>query len=103
MYGIIKMYHTLQCIQYNSCGKGTKLLRTLNKKRKSYISRKNDIKTVIHWGQRKLFISELEFLTKYDGDTVLYVGSAPVLTSSCLLNYLSILNLFYMTLINLII
>lgn len=33
---------------------------------------------VVHWGQRKLFLSEMEFLTKY-GDlakTILYVGAA---------------------------
>jgi len=36
-------------------------------------------RTVLHWGQKKLFISELDFLTDYsdDGDTVVYVGAAP--------------------------
>ena len=32
-----------------------------------------------HWGQRKLFLNELELLTKYgeDGDVVVYAGAAP--------------------------
>jgi len=36
-------------------------------------------KDIIHWGQRKLFISEVWFLTKYGelGKTVVYAGSAP--------------------------
>lgn len=35
-------------------------------------------KTVLHWGQRKLLMSEIEFLTEYSkpNDTVLYAGSA---------------------------
>jgi len=36
-------------------------------------------KTLEHWGQRKLFMSELEFLTNHgrDGGIVIYVGAAP--------------------------
>ena len=36
-------------------------------------------KTTCHWGQRKLFASELEFLSNYyeKNDTVIYIGSAP--------------------------
>ena len=32
-----------------------------------------------HWGQRKLFLNELELLTKYgeEGDVVVYAGAAP--------------------------
>lgn len=32
-----------------------------------------------HWGQRKLFLSELYFLTKYSklGKVVIYAGAAP--------------------------
>lgn len=35
--------------------------------------------TILHWGQRKLFLSELDFLTRFssEGDTILYVGAAP--------------------------
>ena len=41
---------------------------------------RNEIeKTCLHWGQRKLLISEIEFLTKYSrkNDTILYIGAAP--------------------------
>jgi hypothetical protein len=47
--------------------------------REPYRRRKNDFKTVIHWGQRKLLMSEIEFLTIHakPGDTVVYAGAAP--------------------------
>jgi hypothetical protein len=47
--------------------------------RLSYYRRKNELKSVIHWGQRKLLLVEIEFLTKFStkGDTVVYAGSAP--------------------------
>ena len=34
---------------------------------------------MLHWGQRKLLLSEIEFLTLYaaPGDLVLYAGAAP--------------------------
>lgn len=37
------------------------------------------LQSSLHWGQRKLFLSELDFLTRFysDGDTMLYVGAAP--------------------------
>jgi hypothetical protein len=43
-----------------------------------YRSRKLEFKLPIHWGQRKLLLSEIEFLTKYGelSNTVLYVGAA---------------------------
>ena len=42
----------------------------------------DQIKTVVHWGQRKLLLSEIEFLTLVgkdglDGATVVYAGAAP--------------------------
>lgn len=43
----------------------------------------NQIKTVIHWGQRKLLLSEIEFLTLIGNEelkeeaTVVYAGAAP--------------------------
>ncbi len=45
----------------------------------TYRRRKHEVKTVIHWGQRKLLISEIEFLTLHarPGDIVLYAGAAP--------------------------
>ena len=47
--------------------------------RQEYRRRKGELKTVIHWGQRKLLLSEIEFLTKYgvSGATVVYAGAAP--------------------------
>jgi hypothetical protein len=47
--------------------------------RMKYRRRKGENKTVIHWGQRKLFMSELEFLTEYGtpNTTVVYAGAAP--------------------------
>ena len=46
---------------------------------KPYQSRNKEFKSVIHWGQRKLLMSEIEFLTMYGtGDqTVVYAGAAP--------------------------
>jgi len=52
---------------------------SLNAPRTSYRRRNSDGKSVIHWGQRKLLLSEIEFLTLY-GDlssTVVYAGAAP--------------------------
>jgi len=48
--------------------------------RDKYFSRENELKTVNHWGQRKLLVSEIEFLTmKYTNriDYVIYAGAAP--------------------------
>ena len=44
-----------------------------------YRRRRFEKKTALHWGQRKLLISEIEFLTEYADLTlpVLYVGAAP--------------------------
>eukprot|EP01112_Ceratiomyxa_fruticulosa_P015607 TRINITY_DN4603_c0_g3_i8.p1 TRINITY_DN4603_c0_g3~~TRINITY_DN4603_c0_g3_i8.p1 ORF type:complete len:468 (+),score=94.60 TRINITY_DN4603_c0_g3_i8:176-1579(+) len=44
-----------------------------------YRRRKGEVKTVIHWGQRKLLMSEIEFLTLFAsrGDCVVYAGAAP--------------------------
>jgi len=44
-----------------------------------YRRRQGESKTVIHWGQRKLLLSEIEFLTKFGvpGATVVYAGAAP--------------------------
>jgi cap2 methyltransferase len=53
-------------------------------KREKYRSRKMEIISTLHWGQRKLLLTEIEFLTKYlsecknKKDTyVIYAGSAP--------------------------
>ncbi len=44
-----------------------------------YRRRKGEEKTVVHWGQRKLLLSEIEFLTLYgqEGHPVVYAGAAP--------------------------
>jgi len=55
-----------------------------NAPRREYYSRKKEgeIKTMVHWGQRKLFISELEFLIffwdpqKVPHPTIVYAGAA---------------------------
>lgn len=47
--------------------------------RERYRRRKNEPKTVIHWGQRKLLLSEVEFLTLFGSceNPVVYAGAAP--------------------------
>jgi hypothetical protein len=42
-----------------------------------YKSEPEKIKTSVHWGQRKLFISELEFFTKYLPEYLNEIGSLP--------------------------
>ena len=44
-----------------------------------YRRRTGEVKSVIHWGQRKLLLSEVEFLTLYGSrsDIVVYAGAAP--------------------------
>eukprot|EP00961_Rhodomonas_salina_P038271 514665-Rhodomonas_salina.4 len=61
---------------------------------REYRRRKGEDKTVIHWGQRKLFLSELEFLTTYavPGATVLYAGAAPGTHTSYLMQLFPELN-----------
>jgi len=45
----------------------------------SYHRRRDERKSVVHWGQRKLLMSEIEFLTLYavPDCTVVYAGAAP--------------------------
>jgi len=47
--------------------------------RMPYKRRQEEMKTVVHWGQRKLLMNEIEFLTEYaqEGITCLYAGAAP--------------------------
>eukprot|EP00730_Choanoeca_flexa_P012663 TRINITY_DN4501_c0_g1_i2.p1 TRINITY_DN4501_c0_g1~~TRINITY_DN4501_c0_g1_i2.p1 ORF type:complete len:548 (+),score=154.80 TRINITY_DN4501_c0_g1_i2:58-1701(+) len=46
--------------------------------RAKYRRRKHEIKSVLHWGQRKLLMCEMEFLTKYGDQAglVVYAGAA---------------------------
>lgn len=45
----------------------------------AYRRRKGEAKSVAHWGQRKLLLAEIEFLTSYarPGATLVYAGAAP--------------------------
>jgi DNA-directed RNA polymerase subunit A' len=47
--------------------------------REPYRRREDEIKSTVHWGQRKLLMSEVEFITKYGKgiNTVVYAGAAP--------------------------
>jgi len=47
--------------------------------RLAYQRRQGEAKTVCHWGQRKLILSEIEFLTNYGEKShlVVYAGAAP--------------------------
>lgn len=47
--------------------------------RRRYRRRAHETKSLLHWGQRKLLLSEIKFLTEhsFDNATVLYVGAAP--------------------------
>jgi len=49
--------------------------------REKYQRRRGQLKSVIHWGQRKLLMSEIEFLTMYGNrgseQLVIYAGAAP--------------------------
>lgn len=47
--------------------------------RRSYRRRRDELKTVVHWGQRKLLLSEIEFLTQHGSqcERVIYAGAAP--------------------------
>jgi cap2 methyltransferase len=46
---------------------------------KQYRRRRGETKSVLHWGQRKLLLAEIEFLSIHgvDGATVVYAGAAP--------------------------
>lgn len=48
-------------------------------KRLPYRRRLFDVKPVVHWGQLKLFLSELQFLSEHGhfSDTIVYAGAAP--------------------------
>lgn len=56
----------------------------------SYRRRKGELKSVLHWGQRKLLMSEIEFLTNFaEGSckTLVYAGmrmlASPPLQTHC--------------------
>ena len=49
--------------------------------RRKYYVQSNIPRTTMHWGQRKLLLSEIEFLTNYSnpGNLVIYAGAAPAI------------------------
>lgn len=53
---------------------------------REYRERDGENKTVCHWGQRKLLLSEIEFITKYydKAKIVVYAGAAPGTHILCL-------------------
>lgn len=55
-----------------------RIMNMTSDRRLPYRRRTHDRKTNVHWGQRKLLMSEIEFLTMYGelSSTVLYVGAA---------------------------
>lgn len=57
----------------------TRVLTDTNYPVMEYHRRKGEVKTVIHWGQRKLLMSEIEFLTLHGkpDSVVIYAGAAP--------------------------
>jgi hypothetical protein len=82
---ILENKHISQIEQYEdqvSVQKIENLNRILNVEtdpRLPYKRRNNDLKSVVHWGQRKLLMAEIEFLTIFGqvGDLVVYAGAAP--------------------------
>lgn len=78
--------HNPHCIQWkrypgSSIPRFDKLILDLNDVEPTFTYRKltHTSLSILHWGQRKLFLSELDFLTRFysEGDTMLYVGAAP--------------------------
>eukprot|EP00435_Cladocopium_sp_Y103_P026494 s1336_g6.t1 len=55
----------------------SRLLDHATDEERPYKSRKGERKTVLHWGQRKLILAEIEFLTLYYERASWYAGAAP--------------------------
>lgn len=53
--------------------------------RRVYYQRKGEARSTNHWGQRKLLLSEIEFLTQYGNmsDTVVYAGAVSTCHTMC--------------------
>ena len=56
---------------------------------RTYEYRANETTSVVHWGQRKLLIAEIQFLTRYGhlADTVVYAGAAPGTHTAVLIRF----------------
>lgn len=66
-------------VKYNKFDSLPRLLKN-DAPRRSYKHVGHNKRSVLHWGQRKLFLSEIEFLTLFYDNTnklVVYAGSAP--------------------------
>lgn len=84
--GIRQSFATIRQIRYN-LDENTNLIPfqeedsfiNENSLKIHYISRSEEYKITDHWGQRKLFINELYFLTNFseENSVVFYVGAAP--------------------------
>eukprot|EP00445_Apocalathium_hangoei_P004417 CAMPEP_0203843516 /NCGR_PEP_ID=MMETSP0359-20131031/2634_1 /ASSEMBLY_ACC=CAM_ASM_000338 /TAXON_ID=268821 /ORGANISM="Scrippsiella Hangoei, Strain SHTV-5" /LENGTH=450 /DNA_ID=CAMNT_0050758291 /DNA_START=18 /DNA_END=1366 /DNA_ORIENTATION=- len=81
---LLRSPHSLQVAEEDLDGLltlGEQVPRTLTREatRRAYRRRKDDLKSVVHWGQRKLLLSEIEFLTARASDCtrVIYAGAAP--------------------------
>lgn len=76
-----QIYMNTPTMEYKVDAKFERLL-TEESEERPWVSRANDIITVVHWGQRKLLLSEIEFLTRIgkdqlQGAVVVYAGAAP--------------------------
>lgn len=72
--------HLAECFQYEGLKKDIPFMKfvTDDYPRAEYQGRKNKCVSTIHHGQRKLLMTEIDFLVEYGhlSDTVLYIGSA---------------------------
>ena len=57
--------------------------------RRPYASEKTDFSSLVHWGQRKLLIAEIQFLLLHGhlADTVVYAGAAPGTHTAVLMRF----------------
>lgn len=81
--------HIVETFQYGGVRRDIEFMHQMKEDypRAGYMSRKGLCVSTIHHGQRKLLLTEIDFLTRYGhlSDTVLYVGAA----SGYHLNFLS--------------
>ena len=83
--------HCLQAREYRRNIPFERVLRSDSRKRPYHSRQRHELRTVIHWGQRKLLMSEIEFLHA-DAQTsplqktcvVIYAGAAPGTHVKCL-------------------
>ena len=78
-YSISQQVNQPGCCYYSSTSIEFRRLLAPHAPRQTYRRRQGEVKTVIHWGQRKLLLAEIEFLTRFSepGACVVYAGAAP--------------------------